>query len=116
MSLVFADIIEILSESISQKQQELYQYHRFWKHITRPYFLLPSKMPEDIQSFFDAAHQEIREDILVVQEALERFAHMESQKLATISEQNAEYFGNTLLSQKRQEALMRGFERIRRQI
>lgn len=116
MPLVFADIIEMLSKSMHQKQHELQKYHRFWRQITRPYAVFSSRMPEDVRSFFDTAYQELREDIAAVHRSVERFAQMESAKLEIISSQNHATFGNSLLSQKRQAALIEGFEKIQRRL
>ena len=87
-SLAFADIIEIFGNKISEKQKILAKYKKSWTCISRPFFILQSKIPAHIKNFFKKEEQKIIEEIIFAKNCIQIFAEIEAQKIQKISKIN----------------------------
>lgn len=110
--LLFADIITLLSENFAERKKFLEKYRKLWKDGLKVFFIFPMRTPTEVEKIISEEEKNLAGEIKNIQNKIREWAEFEKKKIAIISKQNKETFPNLELSTKRQEMLVKSFEKL----
>lgn len=113
LSLLFTDIINLLSKNITERKNFLQNYKKFWKYKTSSLFLISSSknFPVEVQQFFAEQNEKLIKDANDIRKFIVLWKDLEIKKLAKLH-LNAE-IPELSLQSKRREILLKNLEKIK---
>lgn len=108
MSLLFGDIVTILSENISERKNLIMKHKKVWNYIVSPFPFVKREFPEEVREFLKEQKQKVIQDSIDLQKFILLWRESEIQKLQNIHiEQD---IPELALQSKRREILLRNLE------
>lgn len=115
-----------MGENFEKRRIFLEEYRLLWGNWLKIFFafshklppkiytlkIFQRKIPPEVEVIISEEEENLENEIKNIQNKIREWAEFEKNKIATISSQNKEAFPNLELSNKRQEILMKGFEKL----
>lgn len=113
MSLLFTDIINLLSQNITERRKFLKDYKKFWKYKNDSFLLFPLRktLPHEVEIFFKEQNEKIIKDADDIRKFIILWKDLEIKKLTKLH-LDAE-IPELSLQSKRREILLKNLEKIR---
>lgn len=111
--LLFAELINYFSENILNREKNLKKYEKMIKKRYCYFYILRFSIPEEIKKFFEISKIQLRDDAILVQKIIEKWAEIEKTRLEKNS-QNSNHPA-IIASEKRRELMIKNLENISKQ-
>lgn len=111
--LLFAELINYFSENILNREKNLKKYEKMIKKRYCYFYILRFSIPEEIKKFFEISKIQLRDDAILVQKIIEKWAEIEKTRLEKNS-QNSNHPA-IIASEKRRELMIKNLQNISKQ-
>lgn len=115
-----------MGENFEKRRIFLEEYRLLWGNWLKLFFafshklppkiytlkIFQRKIPDEVEKIISEEEMHLANEIKNMQNKIREWAEFEKNKIATISAQNKEAFPNLELSNKRQEILIKNFEKL----
>lgn len=110
MSLLFGDIVTILSQNISERKNLILEYKKVWNYIVSPFPFARRKLPEEVEIFLNEQQQKIVQDSIDLQKFILLWRESEVQKLQSLHIEQE--IPELALQSKRREILLQNLQKL----